>query len=65
MKQREHAILDKFAALNKPSKSQAGKLPKHADQATCVLAFFAIAARERISEKNPAFRLISINGPVT
>jgi hypothetical protein len=43
----------------------AAKLPKHTIEATCVLTFFAIAAGERISEKNPAFRLISINGPVT
>jgi len=36
------------------------KLPKHTNQATRVLALFAIAAKGRISEKNPAFRLISI-----
>jgi hypothetical protein len=31
---------------------QRAKLPKRTDEATCVLAFFAIAAAERISEKN-------------
>jgi hypothetical protein len=30
-------------------------LAKRGREATCVLVFFAIAAGERISEKNPAF----------
>jgi hypothetical protein len=67
MKQREHVALDIFAAAAKPSIAQGGanplqrvKLPKHAREATCVFAFFAIAAERRISEKNPAFRPISI-----
>jgi hypothetical protein len=62
MKQREHEALDSFTTLRKLLIShgpggprQRAKLPKRANEATCVLAFFAIAARERISEKNPHF----------
>jgi hypothetical protein len=48
--------------LNKPSLPGSGaKLPKRANEATCVLAIFAIAADKRISEKNPAFS--ADNGP--
>jgi hypothetical protein len=65
MKQREHEALDRGAVLNKSSLPGSGaKLPKRANEATCVLAFFAIAARKRISEKNPAFSAhFDHNGP--
>jgi hypothetical protein len=43
---------------------QRAKLPKHANEATCVFAFFAIAAGGRISEKDPHFSAdIDQNGP--
>jgi hypothetical protein len=35
---------------------QRAKLPKQANEATCVFTLFEIAAQERISEKNRAFR---------
>ena len=60
MKQREHETLDNFAALKKPLTLKAATLAKRANEATCVLAFFKIAAEGRISEKSPAFRSISI-----
>jgi hypothetical protein len=63
VKQREHDAFDKFAVIRKNltargrcvHRNQRAKLPKRAREATCVFAFFEIAARERISEKNPAF----------
>jgi hypothetical protein len=62
MKQREHEALDSFTTLRKPliparpsGPQQRAKLPERANEATCVLALFAIAALMRISEKNPAF----------
>jgi hypothetical protein len=73
MKQREHEALDRFTMLNKPSPPEGAvqlppqrvKLPKHTNGATCVLAFFAIAAGKRISEKNPAFSSLNDqNGPM-
>jgi hypothetical protein len=43
---------------------QCGKLPKHTNEATYVLMFFAIAVERRMSEKNPAFSVdIEHNGP--
>jgi hypothetical protein len=65
MKQRVHKSLVSLAALKKPRIREAAKLPKRANEATCVFAFFAIAAAGRISEKNPAFSAhIDRNGPV-
>jgi hypothetical protein len=64
MKQREHESLDDLAAAGKPlnrsNRRVRRKLPKPAREATCVFAFFAIAAEPRISEKSPAFRPVSI-----
>jgi hypothetical protein len=37
------------------SRKLRAKLPKRWNEATCVFAFFAIAAAKRISEKNAAF----------
>jgi hypothetical protein len=73
MEQREHEALDKFAVIKKASPARAvrdlqqrAKLPKRANEATCVFAFFAIAAAGRISEKNPAFSAdIDHNGPIS
>jgi hypothetical protein len=63
MKQREHAVLIIGWCLKNPDRPGAN-LPNRADQATCVLAFFAIAAAGRIGEKNPGFsRLSHHNGP--
>jgi hypothetical protein len=43
---------------------QRAKLPKRADEATCVFRFFAIAAGVRISEKNRQFSAhFDHNGP--
>jgi hypothetical protein len=62
VKQREHEAFDRGAMLNKSSLPGSGaKLPKRTNEATCVLAYFAIAADKRISEKNPAFS--ADNGP--
>jgi hypothetical protein len=67
VKQREHEFLGYFAVLNKPSPPEGGaKLPKRANQATGVSAFFKIAARVRIGEKDPAFSAgIDHNGPTS
>jgi hypothetical protein len=72
MKQREHEALGDLAAkgiLNRPRRRerprQRAKLPKHANEATCVFTFFAIAATGRIGEKNPHFSAdIDQNGPL-
>jgi len=49
MKQREHGALDSFAVLKKFSPPKAAclpqqrpKLPKHANEATCVYAFLRL-----------------------
>jgi hypothetical protein len=73
MKQREHEALDNFAVLKKSSPPELAsvtpqrraKLPKHANEATCVFGFFAIAAETRIGEKTPAFSTdTDQNGPM-
>jgi hypothetical protein len=73
MKQREHEVLDRYTVLGKTSPPRSAthaplqrvKLPKHANEATCVLTFFAIAAKGRIGEKNPHFLAdIDQNGPI-
>jgi hypothetical protein len=63
MKQREHEPLDRFRMIKKFSTvlrraytpQQRSKLPKHANEATCVLPLFAIAAAGRMGEKSPQF----------
>jgi hypothetical protein len=56
MEQREHGVLEYLAVLKKTSTAAGGaKLHKTTKQATGVFRVFAVAARERISEKNPAF----------
>jgi hypothetical protein len=49
-------VLKKLSpTLKAVSRQPRAKLPKRWNEATCVLAFFAIAAAKRISEKNAAF----------
>jgi hypothetical protein len=49
-------VLKKLSpTLKAVSRKLRAKLPKRWNEATCVFAFFAIAAGVRISEKNAAF----------